>query len=80
MARSGGRCEVRIVFGCRGSAEHVHHRKLRAQGGKDEPENLIVTCDLCHEWIHRNPKESYLEGWLVHSYAEPSDVAWGMAA
>jgi 5-methylcytosine-specific restriction endonuclease McrA len=30
----------------------VHHIRYRSMGGKDEPENLIGACRLCHESFH----------------------------
>lgn len=54
---------------------HRHHRKLRSQGGTDEPVNLLdVTLNL-HDWIHRNPAISYARGWLVKSWQDPAEVA-----
>jgi hypothetical protein len=31
---------------------HVHHIRLRSQGGEDDPTNLTVLCDLHHRWVH----------------------------
>lgn len=55
-------------------AAHTHHRKLRSQGGGDEPANLMRVCLDCHNWIHANPSESYARGLLVHSWADPAAV------
>jgi 5-methylcytosine-specific restriction endonuclease McrA len=30
----------------------VHHQQSRAQGGKDQIENLITLCSECHHRIH----------------------------
>ncbi len=51
--RSAGRCEARWD-GCTILAAHVHHIKLRSQGGGDEPENLLAVCNHCHTMIHNN--------------------------
>ena len=55
----------------------LHHRKLRSQGGKDEPANLIATHHACHNLgtksIHINPTKSIQMGWIVPSWAEPSE-------
>jgi hypothetical protein len=49
--RDGGRCRVP---GCSRAAGHVHHRRLRGQGGGDEPENLISVCPPHHlRGLHR---------------------------
>lgn len=55
-------------------AAHMHHRKLRSQGGNDEPENLLPVCVECHTWIHANPGAAYELGLLVHSWDDPADV------
>lgn len=55
-------------------AVHTHHRKLRSQGGGDEPSNLLRVCLECHTWIHGNPSDSYARGLLVHSWADPALV------
>jgi hypothetical protein len=55
-------------------AVHTHHRKLRSQGGGDEPSNLLRVCLECHTWIHANPSDAYARGLLVHSWADPALV------
>jgi 5-methylcytosine-specific restriction endonuclease McrA len=32
----------------------VHHQHSRAQGGKDQSENLITLCDSCHRNEHHH--------------------------
>ena len=73
LARSKGRCELGVVFGCRGKAEHLHHRRLRRHGDHRAC-NLLHLCLLCHDWIHRNPEESYREGWLVKGHDDPASI------
>lgn len=68
--RSGGYCEACGLPG----AEHVHHRKLRSQGGRHEPINLLHVHEKCHRGIHSNPARSYALGHLVHGWADPADV------
>jgi 5-methylcytosine-specific restriction endonuclease McrA len=34
----------------------VHHQHSRAQGGKDQLENLISLCSDCHQQLHANPE------------------------
>lgn len=65
-----GWCEVRIDDACSGRAEHRHHRKMRSQGGSDDPSNLLAVCWACHRWIHDHPSVSYGRGWLVRSWDE----------
>jgi len=54
----------------------IHHRKLRKQGGRDAPSNLILLCGSgttgCHGWVHAHPRDSRDKGWLVPSWADPA--------
>lgn len=43
----------------------AHHKLRRAQGGKNDPENLAWVCTDCHREIHDHPDDAYKEGWLV---------------
>lgn len=54
---------------------HIHHRKLKSQGGTDDPTNLIAVHFRCHESIHLSPERSYELGHLVRSYEDPTDVS-----
>lgn len=72
--RSGGRCETSFDGGCTGAGEHVHHRQMRSQGGKNIIENLLDSCAHCHRRIHGNPKVSYMRGLLVRQSGDPSLV------
>ncbi|HET6915759.1 MAG TPA: HNH endonuclease signature motif containing protein [Acidimicrobiales bacterium] len=69
-ARSRGFCEACGVYG----AAHVHHRKLRSQGGRHELPNLLHVHHYCHTEIHANPERSYALGLLVRGWADPADV------
>jgi hypothetical protein len=55
----------------------VHHRKLRKHGGQDDITNLIALCSPCHNIapgsVHQNPRISYENGWLVHSWDNPEE-------
>lgn len=53
---------------------HRHHRRLRSQGGTDDPWNLLDVSPRLHRWIHDNPGLSYARGWLVYSWQDPRDV------
>ncbi len=50
LARDGHRCRT---AGC-GSARFldVHHIVSRADGGANDPDNLITLCAACHRMIH----------------------------
>jgi hypothetical protein len=61
LERAGYRCEI-----CRvAPIEHRHHRLRRSQGGTNELDNLLALCHTHHEYVHRNPAESYRQGWLL---------------
>ena len=62
--RSMGMCEAGWD-GCVRVASHAHHMKRRSQGGLDEPQNLLAVCHVCHDLIHRNPKQAFEKGHLV---------------
>lgn len=55
----------------------VHHRKLRSQGGKDTPANLLALHHSCHNLgthsVHLNPSLAYERGWLVPMGYEPEE-------
>lgn len=36
---------------CQGRV-HIHHRRLRGQGGPDTEANLMLLCDLHHQYAH----------------------------
>jgi len=53
----------------------AHHRKLRSQGGTNNIENAVALHHECHNLgtnsVHLNPKKSYANGFMVHSWEEP---------
>jgi 5-methylcytosine-specific restriction endonuclease McrA len=57
---------------------HLHHRKLRKHGGSDSYQNVIAVHPQCHNLgthsIHLNPEKAYENGWLVHSWENPTDI------
>jgi hypothetical protein len=62
-----------------GPRSAIHHRRLRSQGGRDTPANLLALHHGCHNIgphsVHQNPALAYEMGWLVPSWAEPSEYA-----
>ena len=74
LNRAGNYCEA-----CGGSGHNfaLHHRRLKSQGGKDEACNLIAVHHECHNMgtkaIHMNPAKSIEMGWIVPSWAQPSE-------
>ena len=67
--RSKGLCEASLPC-CTKRAEHVHHRRLRSQGGGNDADNLVDLCLACHARIHAHPAESYESGLLVRMGAK----------
>lgn len=53
---------------------HFHHRKLRAQGGRDDAANGLCLHETCHFVIHREPAWAYERGLLVRQRQDPSVV------
>lgn len=43
---------------------HVHHRRLRSQGGSHDPSNLVTLCDGAHRYVHANPAEAAMFGLI----------------
>ena len=66
--RSRGCCEAasEAPCGARGvhPADHIHHVKMRSQGGSNDLSNLLHVCTAAHVWIHANPAVSYELGLL----------------
>ena len=74
VERSEGICECLSPGKCIGPAQHIHHRKLRSQGGAHSVVNCIMVCHVCHhQVIHGNPRQAYENGWLVHGWDDPED-------
>lgn len=46
---------------------HTHHRATRSQRPdlKHDVDNGVCLCNSCHTWVHKNPKISYKQGWLI---------------
>lgn len=73
--RADGACEImHPEAGCTGGAEHLHHRKLRSQGGGHTVSNLVHICAACHRWVHGHPAAAYRCGWLVHGWDDPEET------
>jgi len=73
IGRSGGACEAMIKPVCTGYAQHLHHRKI--SGREHTVPNVLHVCAACHQqYIHMNPAESYVKGWLVKMNHEPVEI------
>lgn len=74
-ARSVGYCEK--CGGQLGYSWALHHRKLKSRGGKDAVENLLALHHECHnlatDSVHNNPSKATEMGYMVPSWAEPSE-------
>ena len=71
LDRAEGTCEAMIPGECTGRAEHLHHRKMRSQGGEHTEANLIAVCGACHRAIHNSGAWSYERELLVRAWKEP---------
>lgn len=65
LSRAGGRCEIIALPSCIQRGEQVHH--VAGRGGRDPHRlsNLLVTCHVCHTFVHENPALSYEKGWMA---------------
>jgi hypothetical protein len=73
--RSQSRCErcgKRLMY----HEMAVHHRKLRSQGGRDEPSNLVCLDHDCHNLatnsVHLKPGHASKYGWICKSFEDPT--------
>lgn len=53
---------------------HVHHRKLRSQGGDNSLANLILLCEEHHRAVHLAVELAYELGYLVRGWDDPATV------
>jgi 5-methylcytosine-specific restriction endonuclease McrA len=54
---------------------HVHHRRMRSQGGKDTFSNLVTLCVRCHEWVHHHPALAAQGGLLLRAGSDSTTTA-----
>lgn len=65
---------------CGKEAADVHHRMPRGMGGCTDDDrnfgmaNLVSLCRPCHDHVHAHPEQSYLDGFLVHTWDDPSCI------
>lgn len=76
--RDGGHCWRCYTAVWQGD---VHHRRARGMGGRDSheawinaPENLLLLCRGCHDWIEEHRREARWKGWLLGAGDVPSEV------
>lgn len=72
----GEDCEANITGGpgifatCTMVATDGHEILTRARGGSaTEPENILLVCRNCHDWIHNNPVKAKQLGFLKSATA-----------
>lgn len=53
---------------------HVHHRRLRSQGGPSTWANQVTLCTVCHSWVHAKPVAAHAAGLILWAGEEPADV------
>jgi len=58
---------------CCGGRLHVHHRRLRSQGGPDTEENLIAVCTVHHHHLHSVDRAGAERAGLVIRTYPPFD-------
>lgn len=63
LKRAENRCERCGVSSREVGALHLHHRKMRSQGGTHEAANLNALCLTCHDEIHLGAKDA--GKWIV---------------
>jgi hypothetical protein len=72
LARDGHRCQAHaygfdLITVCAGRV-HLHHRRLRSQGGLDAVSNLVCVCELHHTRAHSQIRaEAEVAGIIVRS-------------
>jgi hypothetical protein len=65
--RSWGWCELMEWTDCGQRATHMHHKRLRSQGGQHTASNLLHVCANCHNHIHTSGAVAYARGWLTRT-------------
>jgi hypothetical protein len=56
---------------CPAAAAHVHHRKMRSQGGDNDWPNLVPLCWWHHDAVHRYPAIAHTLGLIVRRGEDP---------
>jgi len=65
----GEMCQAKVDNVCTGVAVDAHEVLTRARGGSAvDPENILLVCRACHEWIGAHPKQAKLRGLLRSSW------------
>lgn len=72
--------ELERCASCSGLGGNAHHRKLRSQGGGEQPSNKLPLCGSgttgCHgHWHHHRDQASRL-GYIVEATADPAAIPY----
>lgn len=78
LDRCEGRCEACGEPLGREFVTHFHHRKLRGQGGDNEPCNIVALHSVCHvlapRAVHQNTAWARERGLIVPRHLDPAQV------
>lgn len=73
LLRSGHRCER--CGHVLGEPQYIErHHRLRRRDGGDRLSNLLILHRRCHTYITEHPAESKVNGWIVPTGQDPSEV------
>lgn len=69
VAERGDLCQARVLSVCQTFASDGHEILSRGRGGDPaDPDNVLLVCRKCHDWIHAHPREALAKGLLKNSW------------
>lgn len=79
LLERGNECEIQaptttdrngvVTHSCRGVATDGHEKLPRSAGGDPaDPDNILLCCRQCHDYVHLHPEESRRKGWMLSRY------------
>jgi hypothetical protein len=68
---------VLLLEGCRYSKQHSHHRRMKSQGGSDDPSNLLDVYFSCHHEAHHNRDWAHRHGVILTAGDDPAVLVTG---
>lgn len=73
-AGQGFKDEAAVCERCQeNTATQIHHRRGRVGPDLLNYKDFVALCQECHEWVHANPSEAMLQGWLKSRHAPSED-------
>lgn len=76
LRQTRGGCEARAVRRCTGAMDDGHEVHTRGRGGSiTDPDNILMVCRPCHDWITDHPREADCAGYTVPSSGTPEQMA-----